>query len=327
MTPTKLITSCIGGYFELELPPQKKTLHEGLQQFQSARAAFLALINAGKPRKIWIPKFICNAMLAPLEKSRVDYQWYDLTNDLEVSHEVKLSNGEWLLYVNYFGICGKHIDSLIKRYDPTQIVLDNSQAFFSEPNEQVLATIYSPRKFFGVPDGGLLHSGILVPSPLKFDSDSFSRMEHLIRRLGDSPEAGYSDYKLSEDSLADTSPKGMSKLSERILFSVDFENARIKRTNNFDTLRKLLEDDSTLINQKKISDIPLCYPFRTNNERMREILISNRIFTPTYWNDAVPRLTKEQAEMLVSKTIPLPIDQRYDVDDMKIIAETIKSIS
>lgn len=313
----------IGGYFELELPARRGVLYPGMQRFQSARAAFLALLRAGKPTKVWMPRYICNAMLAPLEKSGIDYALYDLTDELEVSAEVQLEADEWLLYVNYFGVSGKKVDALMQRFAPSQIVLDYSQAFFSAPHQQALATIYSPRKFFGVPDGGLLHSQIPIQTPNEVDITSFTRMEHLIRRLGESPEAGYAAYQRAEESLDDMEPRAMSRLSERILASIDFEAARKKRLDNFQLLHDMLGNEDCLASGMSATDVPLCFPHRTRDVGLRKRLIANRIFVPTYWSDAIGRLTDEKAENLVRNMLPLPIDQRCGAVDMERISAVL----
>jgi hypothetical protein len=133
-------------------------------------------------------------------------------------------------------ICGDKVDALLQRFSPGQIILDYSQAFFSAPHPRALATIYSPRKFLGIPDGGLLYSRIPVPPPDKVDSGSFSRMEHLIKRLGDSPEAGYSAYQYAEESLDELSPRRMSGLTEKILASVDLRSVCLRRRENYQFL-------------------------------------------------------------------------------------------
>jgi hypothetical protein len=313
----------IGGYFELELPSRRELPYVGLQCFQSARAAFLALLRAGRPTKVWMPRYICNAMIAPLVKAGVEYAWYDLTDELEVGPGVRLANGEWLLYVNYFGVCGAKVDALLQRFSPDQIVLDYSQSFFSPPHEQALATIYSPRKFFGVPDGGLLFSQIPISSPDEIDVTSFARTEHLIKRLGDSPEAGYVAYQRAEESLADLEPRTMSRLSERILASVDFESVRQIRNENFTLLHDRLGDDGGLLAGMDETDVPLCYPYRSRDAGLRQRLISNRIFVATYWSDALDRLTTDRADRLVRNMFPLPIDQRYGTADMERISAII----
>ena len=66
---------------------------------------------------------------------------------------MQLREGGWLLYVNYFGICQHQERQVLERFGASRVVLDRSQAFFADPID-CLATIYSPRKFFGVPTEG-----------------------------------------------------------------------------------------------------------------------------------------------------------------------------
>lgn len=313
----------IGGYFELELPAIRELPHARLQCFQSARVAFLALLRAGRPSKVWMPRYICNAMLTPLEKACIEYVWYDLTDELEVDPNVRLETGDWLLYVNYFGVCGAKVDALLQRFSPAQIVLDYSQSFFTPPYAQALATIYSPRKFFGVPDGGILYSEIPISQPEELDITSFTRMEHLIRRLGESPEAGYAAYQQAEESLDDLDPRVMSKLSKNILSSVNFEYVRWVRNENFKTLHDLLGDGGGLLAGMGTNDVPLCYPYVTQDAGLRQRLIRNRVYLATYWNDALDRLGDDKAERLVRRMLPLPIDQRYRSNDMRRIFDII----
>ena len=54
----------LGGYFELELPPAPNPLYPQALAYQSARAAFQALLTAGNPGRVWIPRFICDEMIA-----------------------------------------------------------------------------------------------------------------------------------------------------------------------------------------------------------------------------------------------------------------------
>src|SRR5690606_502232 len=128
-----------------------------------------------------------------------------------------------ILYVNYFGICHKNQSRILNCFNPNQVIFDHSQAFFQPPLD-CAATIYSPRKFFGIPDGGLLLTKIPLQGPEIQDCDSLSRSSHLLKRLALSPEAGYSDYKTADESLIDLSPKRMSQLTEKIYQSLDHEN-------------------------------------------------------------------------------------------------------
>lgn len=315
----------IGGYFELELPRTSTTFFSGFRKFQSARAAFSALLKTGNPKRVWVPKYICDAMLTPLINLEIEHIFYDLNDVLDISTSIELQAEDWLLYVNYFGICSQKVNSLLDRFNPEQIVLDYSQAFFAPLHHHVLATIYSPRKFFGVPDGGLLHSQLLIPQCAGTDTSSFSRMEHLLQRLGSSPEAGFAAYQRAEKCLDDLSePKQMSLLSERILSSIDFDAVQEKRKENFQTLHHLLKNSDPLLEEINTMDTPLCYPYFSSDDALRQHLIKNKIFIATYWHDAGMRLDAKISDRFIRNMLPLPIDQRYGTTDMERIASIIK---
>ena len=65
----------------------------------------------------------------------------------------------------------------------------------------------------------------------------------------------------------------------------------------------------------------MIYPLMTSRStELRQKLIGNKIFVATYWPN-VSEWCKEGAveNELCSETVPLPIDQRYDLNDMKRI--------
>jgi hypothetical protein len=212
---------------------------------------------------------------------------------------------------------------VLQRFPPEQVVLDYSQSFFAPPVDEALATIYSPRKFFGVPDGGLLISRVPVSLPEGQDTGSFERMSHLMRRLGDCPEAGYAEYQHSEESLTECEPKRMSSLTERILSSINFDHASKKREENFLFLHERLGEDNKISLDISSITAPLCYPFLTHDADLRRRLINNRVFVATYWIDAISRVSDEWAEKMVRNLLPLPIDQRYGQKDMERLVSII----
>ncbi|MBU1215147.1 MAG: hypothetical protein KKF58_00185 [Gammaproteobacteria bacterium] len=314
----------IGGYFELELPKSGKFPYPDAFKYQSARAAFLALLRARKPKRVWLPKYICDAMLMPLQTAKIECIWYELDSKLAVSGEVQLGAGDLLVYVNYFGLHNKNVGDLLKRFPPQQIVLDYSQSFFEPPAEAALATLYSPRKFFGVPDGGLLVSKLAGTPISKQDAGSLGRSAHLLKRLAGSPEDGYADYQHAEEGLSDSEPKRMSKLTERILGAVDFDGARNARHENFMYLHRELGSINPFEIDVAAAAAPLCYPFMTNDPTLRQRMIANRIFVPTYWADALARVGDKWANRMVKNLLPLPVDQRYDRKDMQRIVAIIQ---
>lgn len=313
----------MGGYFELELPQYGTNYHKSAYRYQSARAAFRAVLRLQRPNKVWMPKYICNSMLLPIEEENIEYGWYDLDHNLCIDNDFVLNEGEWLLYVNYFGICDQNIEAILARFPVQQLILDFSQAFFSQPSKRVLATIYSPRKFFGVPDGGLLVTDTSIILPEERDVDSINRMMHLLKRLNGMPEAGYKDYQIAEKTLDACYPRKMSELTERLLDAIDYIDIRKKRYENFMFLHERLKKTSLFNLDHSTIQSPLCYPYLTDNLSLRKKLIDNRIFLPTYWNDAIKRVGDDWADLMVQRLLPIPIDHRYGKSEMEYVVKLI----
>jgi hypothetical protein len=240
---------------------------------------------------------------------------------LHVDQVIDLDAGDWLLYTNYFGIRGTYAKSLLSRYDRKSVIVDSSQALFSPPHE-CLATIYSPRKFLGVPDGGLLVSSTPVHTPELVDEGSFDRAGPLLKRMAFSPEAGYEEHQTAECTLFDQPPKRMSNLTRRILSSVDYGEVCLARNRNFAYLHKHLGRYNLLPIDAGDINGPLCYPFLTRSPELRKILIEQRIYVSTYWHDVLALVDATSSEkFLVHGLVPLPCDQRYGEPEMARVVE------
>jgi hypothetical protein len=117
----------------------------------------------------------------------------------------------------------------------------------------------------------------------------------------------------------------MSKLTQRIMQSIDYEVAAKNRRENFMTLRNALLCHNELELQLDEETVPLVYPLYTPIEGLREKLIANKVFVARYWPNVLEWTTKEDIEYLLAYQMqPLPIDQRYGREDMERIINIIK---
>ena len=97
------------------------------------------------------------------------------------------------------------------------------------------------------------------------------------------------------------------------------------RQRNFFYLHSELKHINRIENALPVS-APFVYPLLTDNEGLRDRLISNKIYVAKYWNEVLDRTQVSDVEKdLVNKMIPLPIDQRYTIADMKRIVGVIKA--
>jgi hypothetical protein len=311
----------IGGYFELELA-KKQAHHSEAIQLNSGRNCFQYILRAQGTQKVYVPNYICDSIIEPLESLNVSYEFYNVDKTFEIAQELNLNRNEKLFYVNYFALKSDYIQDLAERYGDNLIV-DNTQAFFEMPVIDV-DTIYSPRKFFGVGDGGYLYTNKYLEEDLDVDI-SHSNTSQLLGRIDISAAIFFGNYQEAEDSLTSRPIRKMSTLTSSILASIDYDNSMLLRQRNFFYLHSELKHINRIENALPVS-APFVYPLLTDNEGLRDRLISNKIYVAKYWNEVLDRTQVSDVEKdLVNKMIPLPIDQRYTIADMKRIVGVIKA--
>lgn len=299
----------IGGYFGLELR-QGEHYHKNALRLNTARNCFEYVLRVRNYKKVYIPYYTCEVILEPLERLNIEYEFYHINELLEPKSEYSLKQNEAFLYTNYFGLkqdCVKRLAKLYKK----QLIVDNAQAFYAEPLVEI-DTFYSPRKFFGVADGGYLY--IDQKLDIELDQDySYERMSHLLKRIDVSAEFGYNDFKRNDDSLINQPIKLMSNLTNKILSSIDYNSVKEKRIENYLYLESKLKDKNLIQLPLKNIDVPMVYPYLTNDIALKQKLIANKIFVATYWPNVMDWTKEEDLEYkLTNNLLPLPIDQRYD---------------
>lgn len=311
----------IGGYLELALPAAATTLHDDALQLNSGRACFEYILRLTGARHVYLPIYTCDAMAEPLRRLGISYTPYAINEQLELAANVPVGDDELIVYTNYFGLKDAYCQQLAAQYGQ-RLVLDYSQAYYGMPSKGS-HTFYSPRKFFGLPDGGLLYThGVLneeLPTAVSYDHAS-----HLLQRIDVGAEAGYQAFQQDEASLENQPLALMSQLTNRLLSSVDERTAAKRRQQNAAYLAEHLQATNQLT--LPLSDaVPLCYPFLSNDLTLRQRLIAAKIFVPTYWPNVLELAAKGSYEQwLAQQLLPLPIDQRYDEQDMQRIIEVIR---
>lgn len=311
----------IGGFFELELR-RGEHYHEGALRLNTARNSFEYVLRVRSYSKVYIPYYTCEAVLEPLKRLGVEYGFYAINEHLEPEREIRLEKGEAFLYTNYFGLKQGCMGRLAGIYG-NRLIVDNAQAFYA-PRVEGVDTFYSPRKFFGVPDGGYLYTNRRLEGGLLRDV-SWERMGHLLRRVDEGAEAGYALFRKNEDALDDNPIRSMSRLTERMLEGVDYERAGRQRRGNFLYLHERLKGRNRLDMKLQDEEVPMVYPFWTDGgEDLKKELIRNKIYVATYWPN-VPEWTEEGTLEydLAKNVVALPVDQRYTKKELEHIVNLL----
>jgi hypothetical protein len=314
------MNKAIGGYFELELR-ERSHYHKGALALNSGRNALEYVLLANGYKKVYIPHYTCDILLEPIARANIPYEFYAINERLEAVFDFKkLHPTEAFLYTNYFGLKDNYVFHLTSRH--SNIIIDNAQSFFSKPQNGA-DTFYSPRKFFGLPDGGYAYCKEKWDIDIERDITSIDKMGHLLLRSSFDAETGYEEFRRNEESLKNQPILPMSRLTSRILTSVGYEEVRMKRIENFYFLHNVLRKSNKLTSfiDDSVVIAPLVYPFWVSNgKKLRGKLKENRIYTPFYWPNVLDTCDKDSFEYdIASNIVHLPIDQRYDFSDLKYV--------
>ena len=306
---------------ELELPAGEP-FHKNTIELNSGRTSFEYLLRLHKPKRVYMPKYTCQVVIDPLDKLNIEYIFYSLNEHLEIQELPDVQADELLLYINYFGIKNTYTHKLAQKYG-SRMVADCTQSFYFTDYGESHA-IYSPRKFFGVSDGGYLITSGTLKDDFPIDT-SYQRIQHLLKRIDVGAPASYFDFMANNYSLMHEPIKQMSHLTQRLLASIDYDSARRQRNSNFEVLHEALKTKNQLdINIKSING-PYMYPLMSNDApEIKQRLHQNGIFTASFWPSVHERcLSAETEYQLTKRIICLPLDQRYSTDEMEQILKTI----
>ena len=308
----------IGGYLELDTY-RMPMLHEGAIALNSGRNCLAYLIRKKDIKKIWVPKFLCASVWDICKREGAEISFYSIDESLK---PILCPTDEWVYLVNYYGQISNEEIKCYKETYPNLIV-DNVQAYFQEPVSGI-DTIYTCRKFFGVTDGAFLYSDVELDD-LELD-ESFERMRFMLGRFERTASEFYDDYVTEEEKIGSWDIRRMSKLTDNLLHGIHYEYVKEKRTENFEFLDSCLRDINKL--ELRIPVGPYMYPLYIDNGSIaRKKLQDQKIYVPTLWSDVFGLCDESDFEYDLAKNIlPVPVDQRYEIDDMVNLTDMILNI-
>lgn len=314
----------MGGAFPMEWPTYNNfpyTESAGCALLSSGRAALECLLsNMPRPRRVLVPRYICDTVLEPLKRLQLTIERYPVTEQLVPCPPADTDGGDLLLLVNYFGLTGEHVQAAALRH-PGPVVVDATTALYCPPTPGI-PTFYSPRKFGGLCDGGIAYAPFPLQLPEQQDT-STARALGLLQQAESGAVLAAPAIATAEESL--TAPaRRMSLLTRRLLNSIDWELAAQRRIANYAVLHAALAPINRLQLPAAPSAAPMCYPLVCGIPELRDELIDAGIALPFYWPEVTAATTPDQAENRLARTLlPLPLDQRYTSTDMQQLLKLI----
>ena len=311
----------IGGYFGLEQLISNE-YYTDLAAVNNARCALLYIIKARHYNKVYLPYFLCDSVRLVLEREKIPFEEYRIDRTFLPLLDIKTNAEEVVYIVNYYGLlCDEQLICLRNRYG--NIVVDNAQAFFAKPVKGI-DTIYSCRKFFGVPDGGYAYTDAEVDETIPVDV-SMGRMKHILGRFEGNSASDYYDYfNNNDESFKEIELRLMSKLTHNILGAIDYEAAKRRREDNFLFLSKALGERNLL--KIKCPAGPYAYPFYVQDGMIiKKQLAKRKIYVATLWPNVLGTGLDIETDF-TENILPLPCDQRYSEEDMQKVVDAVMEL-
>lgn len=287
-----------------------------------------------------VPPFTCNTVIDPFLEYGFQLKTYQLDDHLNTTGEMLRyalveTKAKVVLLHRYFGFntlsdCTK----VIREFSENGIIFieDHTQSMYC--GYAALPAQYhfgSLRKWLGVPDGGFAAtmSGSLIVRPetehremieLKLEACRL-KCDYMQWRTDNKDEFRRLYQHAEELMNQQKTPYSMARESIAIQAGTDINALKTKRRDNYKFVYEKLQANkslSLLTPNVEDKDVPLYLVISAQNrEELQAKLRDQNIFAPILWPRApyLPKICKE-AEYLYQHALCLPIDQRYDLDDM-----------
>jgi hypothetical protein len=301
----------------------------------NARSGIWLLVNHLCPPQVWVPSYLCRVIPRAIDPNITVLRFYEVDYDLRIRSNqwiAEVASGDLVIFIDYFGFpYDRNLGALIKERG-AWVLEDAAQALLSTHvgtlSDYVL---FSPRKWIGIPDGGILRvpegsflSEIsLEASPALWWLKAFQAS--ILRREFDVGLPNREWFKLFTETerSGPIGPYAMSQLSQIILsHSVDYSATVKRRIDNYQTLLAGLEEYA-IFPKIEPDVVPLGFPVRVENrDAVLQSLFDREIYPPVHWPiDGVVPPEYEDSYRLASQIMTLPCDQRYGREDMERMAD------
>ena len=334
----------VGGVFALETdgPPRGEPawLSESSLLLANARGGFRLLLRHLQPSQAWLPAFLCDSMWEAIDETGARARLYPVDERLETPDRdwlAELSPGDVVVLVDYFGYVRDDGLAAACRERGAIVVEDACHALLTDGAGSLGDyVLWSPRKFAGLPDGGVLQA---VRAPLPevsvpaADQRWWALALEATRRRAAFDAGGPRDF-LPVHQQAELGhpiePVSMSPLARSLAATIDWGAIAARRRANHDVLAAKLARHA-LMPPPPPGTVPSGFTVRVNNrDEVRAALFEADIFPSLLWPSAgwIP-VEFAASHALSAQVMTLHCDQRYDAADMirtsEIVLDTVQA--
>jgi len=319
----------IGSFIELDLRDNREYYYQNgyVARLNAARAGIYHATRILGCSVIYLPYYLCHVVRDFLQRKGLVIRYFYLSEKFEPLLETNPRDTA-ILIVNYFGILSNfYVSALVKKFH--NVIIDNSQAFFCQPVRNC-HNVYSPRKFFGVPDGCYLVGRNANHFLDEYKQDNSSgTASFLLKRIELGSSAVYKERMYNEDRINNSDILRMSELTLALMKNLDYIDIRKRRLSNFRYAHTLFNTLNMLNPMFGMDDdtVPMIYPLVIEDSLLDEKLRKKKIYTGRWWKHVTREAKEDSFEVGLSQyMLPIPIDQRYSSSELDHIKKELISV-
>lgn len=334
------------GYFD-----SLSNLGREVTYLRSGREALLLSAIAAcdaKEKTILFPAYCCWSMSAPFEKAGWKVVYYRLNEDLTVDTDylsklLTTYQPQAVLTMNFYGsACTDEAVRMVKMFDKRiKVIEDFSHCTFSIRrifNEQVDIYVSSIRKSVGVCDGAVILS--TEPMPLQYVKEELTDFaEKRFIAQNDKMRYAWSKVQILKQNFLGAirecegilnefnAVRPISERAMKMLTMLNGEEIAYARNENMKHLWVLLNGKVKMIPglERCFDGAPFALPILVENrDEVQKKLAETGLYTPVLWPLCdKAKIICENSNYVSEHMLAIPIDQRYDWDDIEEISTII----
>lgn len=315
---------------------------------QSAIRFILEDLNISSNEFVLVPSYLCPSILQNFKKLNVKYEFYKVNKDLsidieDINKKLNLLEVKALFLINYFGFYHKEeaIKYLNQLKDKGIIIIEDAVQMLWFCRKRYIGDYIfnSYRKFLPI-DGSIVLCNKKIS--YEFEKDDYYKNIKLARSKKTEFQNNYIGSEEEFLSLYEKAEKeyskrerilGMDDKSKELLSKIDYKFILKKRKENYCYLfdKLIYNENIQIIYDKNLIEDNVVLGFPILIKKRDEIRIKMReenIYCPVHWDILNESWAVEYVDSrYISKNIiTLPIDQRYDLDDMDRVIENINKL-
>ena len=331
----------IGGFFEIEAIDSNSeitgttaldywTKNKSFGLFSTARSIILELRKELESSRIWVPEIFCGVLQEANGVNTYLLAKNGFDPDVQFLNE-NLKENDIVIVVNYFGteVSAEFIEFVNQK---TSVYWIEDACHSLQPLANWADfTLFSPRKLFGVADGGIIVQNSAKSKAIVFAnwtvevSASPKSISPFLRLVSPDYPNLNNVYRTEELNL-DNNLRAMSDFTQWQLKYLTVDKKIERRRENFSYLKEEFEELLPVGLNFSPETIPFGFPIYINSrDEIQKRLFRRGIFPPIHWlsNEKSKTHRRLQHEKL---SLTIPCDHRYDSADMDYIKTNLKSL-